>query len=69
MTVIHFLKQNGRHEPPLVVMSNNLSRALYGHEVEIKGPSQIVYAPNAPLECGSKVWIKTDSPVEVWIME
>ena len=48
-------------EPVLTVMyyiSN-----IYAHEVEILGPSKIVYSPKKPLSCGARVWIETESEV------
>jgi len=69
MTVIHFLRQADTHGPPLAVKSDNFSRAIYGHEVRINGPSQIVYSPTAPRECGTKIWIETDAPVDVLLRE
>lgn len=38
----------------------------YGHEVIIKGESRVVYSPDKPLSCGAKVWIETESDVEVF---
>ena len=35
----------------------------YAHEVEIIGPSKIVYSPNKPLSCGAQVWIETQGEV------
>ena len=37
----------------------------YGHEVNILGSSKVIYSPDSPLPCGAKVWIETNSPVEV----
>jgi len=37
----------------------------YAHEVEIDGPSRIVYSPDKPLSCGAKVWIETASEVKI----
>ena len=36
---------------------------IYAHEVEILGPSKIVYSPKKPLSCGARVWIETESEV------
>jgi hypothetical protein len=36
----------------------------YGHEVDIHGPSTLVY-PDKPLSCGARVWIETVSPVTI----
>ena len=35
------------------------------HEVEIDGPSRLVYRPNDPMPCGTRVWIETEAPVRV----
>ena len=32
-------------------------------EVEIQGPSKMVYRPDKPRPCGAKLWIETDSQV------
>ena len=37
----------------------------YCWEVDIKGPSKVVYRPNKPLSCGAKVWIETEGEVNV----
>jgi hypothetical protein len=40
-------------------------RKVYGHSVEILGPSRIVYRPQRPLACGARAWVETTSPVRV----
>ena len=37
----------------------------YCMEVDIKGPSRMVYRPNKPRTCGAKLWIETDAEVEL----
>ena len=37
----------------------------YAHEVTIDGPCKIVYSPDKPLSCGAKVWIETESEVQI----
>ena len=32
-------------------------------EVEIHGPSRMVYRPEDPLACGAKLWIETESDI------
>lgn len=60
----HQIRHNYKHgtrDPVLTVKtykSNN-----YASEVEIKGPSKIIYSPDKPLSCGARVWIETDSEV------
>lgn len=62
----HVIKANrktGANDPVLTVKTYKANR--YAHEVEIKGPSKIVYSPNKPLSCGAHVWIETQAEVEV----
>ena len=37
----------------------------YGVEVNIDGPSRVVYSPDKPLSCGARVWIETNSVVSI----
>jgi hypothetical protein len=37
----------------------------YAHQVEIDGPSRLVYSPDKPLGCGARVWLETTSPVRI----
>jgi len=62
----HVIKSNakkGATDPVLTVKTYKSN--TYAHEVEILGPSRIVYSPDKPLSCGAKVWIETDSEVIV----
>jgi hypothetical protein len=61
----HVVKRNsktGEREPCLTVKQRSKSNT-YCHEVEIAGPSRVVYSPDKPLSCGAKVWIETESEV------
>ena len=49
--------------PPIIVRSGR--NREYGTEVEIDGPSRIIYRPDAPLDCGARLWIETDGEVRV----
>lgn len=62
----HIIRQNhktGEREPVLTVKTYKSNQ--YAHSVRIDGPCRVVYSPDAPLSCGARVWIETDSPVEV----
>lgn len=61
--VIKANAKNGTNEPVLTVKTYKENR--YAHAVDIKGASRIVYSPDKPLSCGAKVWIETESEVEV----
>ena len=55
--------KNETREPVLTVKTYKSN--TYAHEVSINGPSKIVYSPDKPLSCGARVWIETESTVEV----
>ena len=38
---------------------------LTRYEVEIHGPSRVIYSPDKPLSCGARVWIETKSEVDI----
>lgn len=62
----HVIKSNrkaGANDPVLTVKTykNN----TYAHEVEILGPSKVVYSPDKPLSCGAHVWIETQAEVKI----
>jgi len=55
--------RHGTRNP--VVRVQQGSRARYCQEVNINGPSKMVYRPDKPLPCGAKVWIETEADVEL----
>ena len=62
----HIIRSNsktGEREPVLTVKTYKDNR--YAHRVRIAGPCTVVYQPDSPLSCGAKVWIETESEVEV----
>ena len=62
----HVVKANaktGATDPVLTVKTYKSN--LYGHLVEVLGPSRIIYNPDKPLPCGARVWIETESEVIV----
>ena len=61
--VIKSNKKNGTQGPVLTVKTYKDNK--YAHEVEINGPSKVVYSPNKPLSCGAHVWIETKSEVKI----
>jgi len=61
MRKIRSNKKNNTDDPVITVKtykSNN-----YAHEVDIQGPSKIVYSKDKPLPCGARVWIETEEKV------
>ena len=62
----HVVKRNqktGERNP--VITAKTYKSNEYGYHVEIKGPCKLVYKPDNPLKCGARVWIETESEVEV----
>lgn len=72
-TIIHVNQHNIRAnskreegESPLPVLTIKTYKSnIYANEVEILGPSKIVYSPDKPLSCGAKVYIVTEGIVKV----
>lgn len=53
--------KTGASEPVLTVKTYKAN--TYAHQVEIRGPSRLVYSPTKPLSCGARVWLETDAEV------
>lgn len=58
-------RNNKRNEIEPVVRVEKDKKVVYCMEVDIKGPSRMVYRPEAPRPCGAKLWIETDAEVEM----
>ena len=56
-------KKHGTNEPVLSIKEGKSN--TYCHEVDILGPSKLVYRPDKPLSCGSRVWIETDAEIKI----
>lgn len=70
MKIIHInrniIQQNakrGESNPVCRVEDGGVVR--YCMEVDIKGPSRMVYRPENPRPCGAKLWIETNGDVEL----
>ena len=59
--VVRSNKKHGKKEPVLTVKTYKSN--TYAHEVEINGPSKVIYSPDKPLSCGARVWIEPESEV------
>lgn len=70
MIVIHInrniIQQNAKHnqENPVCRVEQD-GKVVYCMEVDIKGPSRMIYRPSNPRPCGAKLWIETDAEVEL----
>ena len=63
---MHIIRRNhktGEREPTITVKTSKSN--TYANEVEILGPSKVIYSPDKPLSCGARLWIETDSEVMV----
>lgn len=61
--VIRSNNKTGAREPVLTVKTYKSN--TYANEVQINGPSKVVYSADKPLSCGARVWIETESEVVV----
>jgi hypothetical protein len=63
----HNIKYNAKNpdDPKPVLTVKTYKDNTYANEVSIAGPSKLVYSPDKPLSCGAKVWIETQSEVQV----
>jgi hypothetical protein len=62
----HAIRRNIKAEvkEPVLTVKTYKSN-VYAHAVEIKGPSRLVYSPDKALSCGARVWLETESEVEI----
>jgi hypothetical protein len=64
----HVIRANKKHneDNPVITIKQG-SKNTYCHEVEIKGPSKVIYGGNDRplLSCGARVIIETESDVEI----
>lgn len=69
MKIIHVNRQHiamnakdGGNRPVYTIKDNGVVR--YAREVEINGPSRMVYN-GTQLDCGARAWIETDSSIQL----
>ena len=56
-------KKHGTNEPVITIKEGKSN--IYCHEVDILGPSKLVYRPDKPLSCGARVWIETNAELKI----
>jgi len=63
--IIRANKKNGTNNPVITIKQG--SKNTYCHEVEILGPSKIIYGGNDKpiLSCGARVVIETESNIDI----
>jgi hypothetical protein len=62
----HVVKRNSKtgERNPVITIKEGRTNS-YAHEVEILGPSKVLYSPDKPLSCGAKVWVETDAEIKI----
>ena len=67
----HNIKYNNKYnliwtgdKKPVLTVKTYKSNS-YANEVNIQGPSRVIYSPDKPLKCGARVWIETESEVTI----
>lgn len=64
--VIASNRKHGRNEPAVRFQKGKYGKATYAHEVEIEGPSRMIYSPHEPiLPCGARLVVATEANVRV----
>ena len=63
--VIRSNKKHGKNDPVITIKQGSTN--TYCHEVEIQGPSKIIYGGNDKplLNCGARVVIETESNIDI----
>lgn len=68
--VIHvnrqFIAMNAKDggKRPVFTVKHNSGKTIYGHEVEILGPSKMVNN-GTQLKCGARVWMETHADLNI----
>jgi len=62
----HKIRSNKKYNlnDPVITVKTSKSN-IYAHEVEVLGPSKIIYSSDKPLSCGARVWIETEGEVKI----
>lgn len=58
--IIDANRKHDRDDPPVRFQRGKSGRATYAHEIELLGPSRIVYDGKQLLKCGSRLVIATE---------
>lgn len=58
--------KHGRNDPPIRIAKGKSGKPIYAHEIEIAGPSRLIYDADKPvLKCGARLAIATESEVRI----
>ena len=62
----HKIRANAKNsEEEAVLTVKTYKSNLYAHQVRVNGPCIIRYSPDKPLSCGARVWVETESTVDI----
>lgn len=63
----HNIRHNAKNPADLkpVVSVKTYKENVLGYQVEVDGPTRLVYSPDKPLSCGAKVWLEAEGEVRV----
>jgi len=61
--IIQSNAKNGTENPVCRFEENG--KVTYCMEIQINGPSRMVYRPSDPRKCGAKLWIETEADCEL----
>jgi hypothetical protein len=62
----HTIKSNLKNKKKDPVISIIDYKSIkHAHKVQINGPVTIIYSPDKPLSCGARVWIETQSTLNI----
>lgn len=61
----HNINHNSKNPTDIkpVITVKTYKENILVNELEILGPSKLVYSPDKPLSCGAKVWIETTAEI------
>ncbi len=71
LTIIHIdsrkLKSNRekQEKEPIIIVREGSRPPAHCHEIEINGPSRLVYRPNHPISSGAVLWIEVEPNIHV----
>jgi hypothetical protein len=66
----HTIRANavlGTDKPPIrIARTKSDKQPQYAHEIEIEGPSKLIYSPDKPIvSCGARLVLVTEHPVKI----
>lgn len=59
------LAKGGETQPPIRIQSKGFTETRHAYEIDITGPSIMVYSPSDRLECGANVALATKAEIRV----